>query len=287
MPAAVPAAVSVHSLTYYPVKGCAGVSVAVADVTETGLDHDRTFMVVSAEDGAFRSQRNDPRLAVVAVEVLDEGKRLRLAAPGAGVLELDVAPDGERREVSLFGRPMGEAVDQGPEAADWFSGLLGAPCRLVRVRPGFDRDGWGEHPGKVNFADAHALSVASLASLDALNQRIIERGADPVPMDRFRPNIVITGWPDPHTEDRFRHLTLGTAALGYSVRAMRCSVPLVDQATGRTAGPEPIRTLAGYRREPDYDGKVSFATKAAVLRAGTIAVGDRVDVQAWEDGVQR
>ncbi|MFE2430817.1 MOSC domain-containing protein [Streptomyces sp. NPDC059373] len=291
------ATASVHSLTYYPVKGCAGVSVAVADVTETGLDHDRTFMVVSEEDGAFRSQRNDPRLAVVGVEVLDEGKRLRLTAPGADALDLDVALDGERREVSLFGRPMGEAVDQGPRVADWFSGFLGAPCRLVRVRPGFDRDGWGEHSpgaspgryphGKVNFADAHALSVTSLASLDALNARILERGADPVPMDRFRPNIVITGWPDPHTEDRFRHMTLGTVGLGYSVRAMRCAVPMVDQATGRTAGPEPIRTLAGYRREPDYDGKVSFATKAAVLRAGAIAVGDEVHVQVWEDGVQR
>jgi uncharacterized protein YcbX len=254
----------------------------VAEVTETGLAHDRTFMVVGAQDGAFRSQRNDPRLAVVGVEVLDEGKRLRLSAPGVGGLELDVAVDGERREVSLFGRPMGEAVDQGPEVADWFSEVLGAPSRLVRVRPGFDRDGWGVHPGKVDFADAHALSVASLASLDALNQRIVERGAEPVPMDRFRPNIVISGWPDPHTEDRFRHMTVGTAALAYSVRAMRCSVPLVDQSTGRPAGPEPIRTLAGYRREPDYEGKVSFAAKAAVLRAGTIAVGDEVRVQVWE-----
>jgi uncharacterized protein YcbX len=278
---------TVRSLTYYPVQGCAGIPVSATEVTVTGLAHDRTFMVVDEADGSFRSQRNDPRLAVVGVEVLDEGKRLRLTAPGAGALDLDVALDGERREVSLFGRPIGEAVDQGPRVADWFSDLLGARSRLVRVRPGFDRDGWGEHPGKVNFADAHALSISSLSSLDALNARILERGADPVPMDRFRPNIVITGWPDPHTEDRFRHLTLGTAGLGYSVRAMRCSVPLVDQATGRAAGPEPIRTLSGYRREPEYDGKVSFATKAAVLRAGTIAVGDEVRVQVWEDGVQR
>ncbi|WP_405722699.1 MOSC N-terminal beta barrel domain-containing protein [Streptomyces sp. NBC_01537] len=282
-------AVTVHTLTYYPVKGCAGVSVAageVAEVTATGLAHDRAFMVVDAGDGSFRSQRNDPRLAVVGAGVLDDGKRLRLTAPGAGTLELDVAFDGERREVSLFGRPMGEAVDQGAEVAGWFSDLLGSRCRLVRVRPGFDRDGWGENPGKVNFADAHAISLASLASLDDLNGRILERGAEPVPMDRFRANIVITGWPGPHTEDRFRHLTIGTVGLGYSVRAMRCAVPMVDQATGRPSGPEPIRTLAGYRREPDYDGKVSFATKAAVLREGTLAVGDEVRVHTWEAGFQ-
>jgi uncharacterized protein YcbX len=282
-------AVTVHTLTYYPVKGCAGVSVAAgeaAEVTATGLAHDRVFMVVDAGDGSFRSQRNNPRLAVVGTGVLNDGKGLRLTAPGAGALELDVAFDGERREVSLFGRPMGEAVDQGPQAAGWFSDLLGSPCRLVRVRPGFDRDGWGENPGKVNFGDAHAISLASLASLDDLNSRILERGAEPVPMDRFRANIVITGWPAPHTEDRFRHLTIGTVGLGYSVRAMRCAVPMVDQATGRPSGPEPIRTLAGYRREPEYDGKVSFATKAAVLREGTLAVGDEVRVHTWEPGFQ-
>jgi uncharacterized protein YcbX len=282
--------VTVHTLTYYPVKGCAGVSVPpgeIAEVSGTGLLHDRVFMVVDAGDGSFRSQRNNPRLAVVGAGVLDEGKRLRLTAPGAGSLEFDVAPDGERREVSLFGNPLGEAVDQGPDAAGWFSDVLGSPSRLVRVRPGFDRDGWGEHQGKVNFADAHAISLASLASLDELNNRILERGAEPVPMDRFRANIVISGWPEPHTEDRFRHLTIGTVDLGYSVRAMRCAVPMVDQATGRSSGPEPIRTLAGYRREPDYDGRVSFATKAAVLRAGTLAVGDTVRVHTWEAGFQR
>lgn len=291
---ATPCAV-VHSLTYYPVKGCAGVDATSAEVTATGLAHDRTFMVVDAADGSFRSQRTNPRMAVLRAQVMDAGKRLRLTAPGTDALELDVAQDGRRREVSLFGRAVGEAVDQGDDAADWFSGILRAASRLVRVRPGFDRDGWGELPGKVNFADAHALSVVSLASLEALNRRIADRGAEPVPMDRFRANIVVAGWPGPHTEDRFRRMTIGTTGLGYSVRAMRCSVPMVDQATGRTAGPEPIRTLAGYRREPEYDGNVSFAAKAAVLRPGTIAVGDPVLVQVWEeaweevreDGVQR
>lgn len=70
--------------------------------------------------------------------------------------------------------------------------------------------------------------------------------------------------------------------LGYSARAVRCSVPMVDQATGRTAGPEPVRTLADYRREPEYGNKVSFAMKAAVLRPGVVAVGDPIEVEAWE-----
>ncbi|MEU4091900.1 MOSC N-terminal beta barrel domain-containing protein [Streptomyces sp. NPDC026673] len=275
------AAATVHSLTCYPVKGCSGVPLEHAEVTATGLVHDRTFMVVDASDGSFRSQRTLPRMAVVRVEVTDDGKHLALSAPGAGELSVEVAHEGPLREVSIFDRPQGPAVDQGEEAAAWFSEALGVPSRLVRVRPGFDRDGWGEHPGKVNFADAHALSVASLASLDDLNRRIVERGAAPVPMDRFRPNIVVVGWTEPHTEDRVRLMDVGAVRVGYSVRAMRCSVPMVDQATGRTAGPEPVRSLAGYRREPEYGNKVSFAMKAAVLRPGTIAVGDRVEVRAW------
>jgi uncharacterized protein YcbX len=151
----------------------------------------------------------------------------------------------------------------------------------VRVPPDFDRDGWGENPGKVAFADAHAVLVASLASQDGLNRRIAARGAQPVPMDRFRPNIVLDGWDEPHTEDLVRHMTIGGADFGYATRCMRCAVPMVDQRTGRTAGPEPIRTLADYRREPEYGNRVSFGMKAAVLRTGTIGVGDEVRVHTW------
>lgn len=95
-------------------------------------------------------------------------------------------------------------------------------------------------------------------------------------MERFRPNIVVEGWPEPHTEDRVDMLTVGGVELGFSVRAMRCSVTLVDQGTGEKAGPEPIRTLATYRQEPEYKNLVSFGAKFAVLREGVIAVGDEV-----------
>lgn len=125
-------------------------------------------------------------------------------------------------------------------------------------------------------ADAHAVSVASQASLDGLNARIRAHGAEPVPMNRFRPNIVLDGCQGPHAEDEMRRLEIGTVRLAYAIRAMRCSVPLVDQHTGRRAGPEPVRTLAGYRREPEYDNRVGFGMKAAVLRHGVLAVGDPV-----------
>ncbi|TXS50824.1 MOSC domain-containing protein [Streptomyces sp. t39] len=275
---------TVHELTYYPVKGCAGTAVDTARAGAAGLEHDRVFMVVDAVDGSFRSQRKLPAMAAVRPEVRDGGRVLRLDADGAGELVLEVDPEGRRMPVSLFGTPVGDAVDQGDRAAGWFSEVLGAPSRLVRVRDGFDRDGWGETPGKVNFADAHAVLVASLASLDGLNARIEEAGGTAVPMNRFRPNIVLAGCGAPHDEDLMRRITAGSVELAHSVRAMRCAVPMVDQSTGVRSGPEPVRTLSAYRREPRYENKVSFGLKAAVLREGVLSVGDAVEAEWYENG---
>jgi hypothetical protein len=275
------AVATVSELRYYPVKGLAGVSVEAAEAGETGLRHDRSFMLVDPADGSFLSQRVLPAMAAVRVQVYDDGARLVLSADGFDDAEVPVAVDGPRRDVSLFGTWFGSGVDQGDAVAKWGSAVLGRPVALVRVPPEHDRDGWGLYPGKVGFGDAHAILMTSLSSLDALNQRILERGGEAIPVDRFRPNIVVTGWPGPHTEDRVKLFGIGDVDLAHSCRAIRCAVPTVDQATGRRAGPEPTRTLASYRREPAYGGGVSFGAKAAVLRPGRIAVGDEVVVRAW------
>ena len=271
---------TVAGLVYYPVKGCAGVPVSTATLTSTGITHDRSMMLVD-EDGAFLSQRKTPAMAVIRVTVDADGTRCTLAAPGMDDAEFDVVDDGDRRRVSLFDKWFGVGIDQGDVAAKWFGEVLDRPCRLVRVPPEHDRDGWGEHPGKVGFADAHAVLLTAQSSLDDLNRRIVARGARPVPMDRFRPNIIVTGWSDPFTEDKVRIATVGGVELGYAVRAVRCAVPTVDQATGTKDGPEPTRTLADFRREPDYGGGVSFGVKAAVLTSGNIAIGDEITVERW------
>jgi uncharacterized protein len=270
----------VAALTHYPVKGLAGVPVDRSQVAPTGLRHDRTFMLVDS-DGTFLSQRTVPGMAALRAAVLGDGERLLLSGAGADELEVEVAYDGKRRDVSLFGKWFGAAVVQDPAADRWFSERLGRPAALVRVTPEHERGGWGVNPGRAGFADAHALLMTSLSSLDGLNQRIMETGAEPVPMNRFRPNIVVSGWPEPHTEDRVFRASIGSVEIGYSARAIRCAVPTIDQATGRRTGPEPTRTLASYRRQPDYGGGVSFGMKAAVLAAGTIAVGDEVVVAEW------
>ena len=269
----------VGELRYYPVKGLAGVSVESAEVTATGLVHDRAFMLVNPENGVFLSQRVLPAMAAVRVQV--DGERLVLSADGFDDAEVEIVAEGRRRDVSLFGKWFGAGIDQGEVAAKWCSAVLGRPAALVRVPPEHDRDAWGLYPGKVGFGDAHAILMASQSSLDGLNQRILEHGGDPVPIDRFRPNIVVTGWAEPHTEDRVRRATVGSIELGFATRCIRCAVPTVDQATGRKTGPEPTRTLATYRREPELGGGVSFGSKYAVLRPGRIAVGDEVVVHEW------
>ncbi|SNX65320.1 hypothetical protein SAMN06272735_7156 [Streptomyces sp. TLI_55] len=266
----------VVELTYYPVKGCAGISASEAEVTPAGLAHDRSFMVVD-EEGVFRTQRRDPRLALILPGVDSAGERLTLRTPDNGEVAVDVDTTGVRRPVELFGTPY-RGIDQGDIVARWLSEVLGAPSRLVRVPPEHDRVTDGRTPGTAGWADSGALHVLSRSSLDLLNEKIAERGAEPLAMNRFRPNIVIGGWDVPHTEDRAHRLRIGATELAYAKLAVRCAVTLVDQERGAKDGPEPIRTLAGYRR--GAAGTV-FGVKFSVLRPGKVAVGDEVDVTAW------
>lgn len=266
----------VVELVRYLVKGCAGESLDRAAVGPMGLADDRLFMVVD-QHGKFITQRTRPKMAVVTPKLGDG--TLTLAAPGTQDLQLDIVPDGEQLEILLH-TWTGKAVDQGPEAAEWFTEFMGEPCRLVRVPPEHQRRSGGLTEGWVGFADGHALLVTSLSSLDHLNGLILQSGGDSLPMNRFRPNVVIGGWDEPYTEDKVRRMTVGPVEVGYAKYAIRCVVPTVDQATGQKAGHEPTRTLAGYRRAPE--GGVTFGTKFAVVTPGELTVGDPVSVTEWD-----
>ncbi|XKK58567.1 MOSC N-terminal beta barrel domain-containing protein [Streptomyces sp. ARC32] len=291
----------VVDLIRYPVKGCAGTSMSDALLTPAGLAHDRSFMVVS-EDGIFRTQRRHPRLALIRPAISTDGTRLTLdAACGAdgtgrfGTLCLDVTTSAPRRDVDLFGTAF-QGIDQGDEAAAYLSEFLGTPSRLVRVPPEHDRIADGLTPGPSGYADSSAVHLLSRASLALLNQRMAERGAPTLPMNRFRPNIVVDNHkgPDsgsdndnggdraalPHAEDRARRISIGDAELGYAKLAVRCAVTLVEQEAGARRGPEPLRTLASYRRA---SGGVVFGAKFSVITPGKLSVGDELVVQEWGD----
>ncbi|MEU9863577.1 MOSC N-terminal beta barrel domain-containing protein [Streptomyces sp. NPDC047971] len=264
-------------LSTYPIKGCAGTSVPDTVVTPAGLAHDRSFMVVS-DLGVFRTQRRDPRLALIRPAIDPEGTRLALRAPGVEPVTVDIDTSGARRAVDLFGAPY-RGIDQGDGAAAWLSDVLRAPSRLVRVPPEHHRVTDGRTPGTSGYADSCPLHVVSRATLDLLDRRLAARGAPPVPANRFRANVVVDGWDEAHTEDRTHRVSIGEAELGYAKQAIRCAVILVDQETGTRAGPEPLRTLATYRRASE--GGIAFGAKFAVLRPGKVCVGDAVTVTEW------
>ncbi|MEV5576789.1 MOSC N-terminal beta barrel domain-containing protein [Spirillospora sp. NPDC052269] len=266
----------ISELISYPVKGCAGVPLSETMVTDAGLAHDRSFMVVD-EDGTFRSQRRDPLLALVRPDVDTGGGRLTLRAPGFDDLDIDVDLDAPRQGVELFGNSY-RGIDQGDASAEWLSSVLGKASRLVRVPPEHDRIADGRTPGTSGYADSSPVHAISRATLDELNRRL---PGPPIPMSRFRPNIVIDGWDEPHQEDRAHRIVAGNAELAYAKLAIRCAVTLVDQERGEKAGPEPLRTLAAYRRAAA--GGVAFGAKFSVLRTGKIAVGDALTVPTWTD----
>jgi uncharacterized protein len=245
-------------------------------VTEAGLAHDRTFMVVDA-DGVCRSQRRDPRLAVIQPSISADGGHLTLRAVGAEDLRVEVDLNSARRDV-ILSRSRYRGIDQGGSAAQWLSSVLGRPSRLVRVPPEHQRvtDGWTA--GTSAYADSSPVHAISRATLWELNRRLA--GAA-VPMSRFRPNVVIDGWEHPHMEDRVRRVRAGNAELGYAKLAIRCAVTMVDQRSGVKAGPEPIRALAAYRRAPG--GGVAFGVKFSVLQPGKLTVGDEVTVLSWAE----
>lgn len=234
-------------------------------------------MVIS-EGGAFHSQRHSPRMALIRAELGAGGEQLTLRAPDVDVLSADVDLAAARRGVDLFGVTY-TGIDQGDPAAGWLSEVLGAPSRLVRVPPEHDRVTSGETSGTAGYADSSPLLVTSRSSLSRLNERIAERGSEPVPMNRFRPNIVVDGWDEPHIEDRARRINAGDAELGYAKLAIRYVVTTIDQESGTKTGPEPLRTLASYRRAAQ--GGVTFGVKFAVVRPGTLSVGDEVMVSSW------
>ncbi len=268
---------TVTALITYPIKGCGGIELSDAALTPAGLAHDRSFMVIG-EDGVFRSQRRDPRLALIAPAIDAEGRVLTLRAPGTEPIEIAVDADGPRRPVTLFDVPY-FGIDQGDAVAGWLTELLGVASRLVRVPPEHRRVTDGLIPGTSGYADSSPMHILSTESLVDLNDLIVERGGAPLPMNRFRPNIVVTGWGEPYREDDMRRITLGDTEFGYAKPAIRCAVTLVDQYAGARSGPEPLRTLAVTRRVPQ--GGVAFGSKFAVLRTGRIAVGDEVVVTEW------
>jgi uncharacterized protein YcbX len=261
----------VTSLHVYPVKSCRGIAVESFRLAATGPEWDRRWMIVRP-GGMFITQRSHPAMATIAVAI--DGGTLRLSAPGRDPLAIPVDHAGRSWPVVVW-RSECLGIDAGDSAAAWLSDVLGEPLRLVRQDPArprlADAKYAGPAPHPVSFADGYPILLISRASLEALNQRLPE----PVPMARFRPNVVIDGVPA-HAEDAMTCFRAGPVVLRGIKHCDRCAITTTDQETGaRHPRQEPIRTLKTYRYDRALKGVV-FGQNC-VVEAG---VGERLAVGA-------
>lgn len=272
-------------LNVHPLKSGAIRSVGSVSVLPSGFEGDRSWMLVDREGDMVSAREIHEMFTVVADTPATDptfGRALRLRAPGHADLVLD-HPDGDRLPVRLFSLDL-EAVPAGHEADAWVRDVLGHDLRLVwcddptrrSLQPGVSEA--GDHAA---FPDAFPVTIASLASLRQLNDWItetaLERGEEvpePLPMARFRPNLVVDG-DAPFAEDGWTHVRIGDVELRRGKAVGRCVMTTIDPVTLVTAK-EPIRTLARHRRSPD--GDTLFALHLAPVVTGRISVGDEVTV---------
>lgn len=266
--------IRVASLHVYPVKGCRGLAPAAAVMMDTGLSThgagDREWMVVDPA-GHFVTQRELPRLALVDVDAGLDG--LVLAAPGAAALQVPHAVHGGTMGVDVW-RHQGRGIDAGDAAAAWLSAWLGTAVRLVR----FDRstpracnvDYAGDSGAHTLFADGYPVLVIGTASLDDLNTRLVARGGSALPMNRFRPNVVLDGLPA-YEEDHLDTITIGAVTLRCVKPCTRCTVTTTDQDSAQV-GQEPLRVLGEYRMDERLGG-VIFGMNAIVIAGAGQSIG--------------
>lgn len=256
----------VSALYVYPIKSCRGIAVHEWPVVARGLDADRRWMIVDA-DGTFVTQREASKLALVNTSF--HGSRLRIDARGFGAVEIPLSYEfGTLREVRVWDDDSVGHVHL--DASAWFSEFLGAPHELVYMPESHRRqvNPKRARPGElVSFADGYPFLLISEASLAELNRRL----AEPVPMARFRPNIVVSGTA-PFAEDTYAEVRLGNLAFRGVKRCERCVVTTIDIESGQRSK-EPLRTLAQFRLE---DSRVWFGMNLIHENTGMLRVGDAV-----------
>ncbi len=266
--------IEVSSLHYYPIKSCRVSNPTKLELGERGPRFDRHWMLID-QNNVFLTQRQHSKLALINPSVQEK----HLVIPETPKLSLKIPIDntGPRIRVRIWDDTCG-AIDDGDLAAEFFSDFLKVSCRLVHMPEDFVRE---KAPGfgRFEFADSWPLLLASLPSLIDLNSRIITNGRTPVPMDRFRPNIVVDG-NLPYAEDVWSTISVGGKKIKIVKPCIRCPIPQVNQETG-IKGLEPNKTLYTYRRISHKD--VIFAQKAAALDFGTIIQGAEVEILEFKD----
>jgi uncharacterized protein YcbX len=261
---------SIHT---YPVKSCRRLDHDAAAVEPWGLAGDRRWMVVDPA-GKGLTQRQEPALALIRPTPAPDG--LTLVAPGLADLAVPV-PDAAPVPVWVHRNEL-TAVPAGRTADDWLSALLGREVRLVHLHDPTQRPlkpGRGRPEDRVSLADGYPVLLANAASLDAVNDWLVEGGDEPVPMARFRPNLVVTGAPAWAEDDwEWRELRIGAVRFLAGLPCDRCALTTIDQETAER-GRQPLRVLGQRRSSP---AGPLFGRNLIPLDGGAVEVGAEVTV---------
>lgn len=272
-----PIGMHVSGLFIYPVKSCRGFAVSAAEADEFGFAGDRRFMVVHAADGLFLTQRAHPRMALVETALTRDA--LVLSARGHGEITVPFKASAGPRQVTVWKSTV-TAEDCGDTPAQWLSTFLGGTLRLVRMGAAFQRPmtkSAARAGDVVSFADAEPFLVVSEASLADLNDRLVAKGEPALPMNRFRPNLVVAGCA-PYAEDHWQRLRVGQMVFRNGGLCARCPITTTDQETAER-GKEPLKTLASYRRDAVDPTDVNFGTNLIhETKQGRVRVGDAVEL---------
>ena len=266
---------TVTALYSYPVKSCRGTAVESATISPTGVEGDRQLLILN--NGKFINQARLPRLATVATRRLGKAA-IAFDTADAAPLGHEVSDEGDQTVIDYYGNRVA-VVDQGDVLANWVSKAVGAEVRVAALKATFHRtvplDEFAVVDGidQSRFVDVAPILVTNKASLADLNARLDA----PVPMNRFRPNVVIDGL-DAFGEDLVVALHGDGVRLVRATHCERCAVTCTDQETGERSI-EPLRTLKSYRlREGGYAGGVMFGAYMGVEGTATIRVGDTLTV---------
>ena len=260
---------TISQLFTYPIKSLGGVSLTEAEVTDRGFKYDRRWMLVD-DQNEFMSQRSIPNMALLQVSIRGDGLFVQHKKTGENVA-VPFQPSGETVRIKVWSFE-GKAVEVNGQVSTWFSSILNKKCKLVYMPDTTRRrvdSRYVSNKELTAFTDDFPYLAIGQSSLDHLNSKL----EIPVPIDRFRPNVVFTG-ATPYEEDEWAHFTINQLNFFGSKLCGRCTVTTINQQEG-VQGKEPLRTLATYRA---LNKKIYFGQYLVHDGEGVVRIGDNIQI---------
>lgn len=264
--------IQVSEIYIYPVKSLAGIAVKQIELSPLGLQNDRRWMIVDS-NGQFMTQREHSKMATIKTAIKEQQLIL---SHGNDSLVVPTCDKNANQIIVTVWKDVFKAALVSEQVDQWLSKILQQPCHLVymseKVNRQVDLD-YASRGQNVSFADGFPILVISQASLDDLNTKL----SNPVKINRFRPNIVVTGT-HAFAEDDWQDLSIHNIDFKAVKKCSRCIMPSINQQTGVQDQLKMLATLNTYRKQ---DNKIKFGQNLIykdvnIINGQTISCADEV-----------